>query len=297
MQTGTPRIRLDDRGQLRASVDCLDNDRLASYKRERTKDRDFNAALFAPFILPGMGRVTTDPNSDKFGALVHVSDRGDGTFLEQWMLEDPPAPTPTASSAVAPVTINFGTTYEFQGTPERYPRRLPWLRPDVPIVPTAWMALAGGTGVTKGEFFSAAVLRTQARYAYAVITKDQIAKGAWPTVPEEHVPHGATHGLRWEEWLQNPQSAGKAWVYGEWAETQATYVQRTIHMAWSADTSEYEPVPGKDSHSEANPSNSMHLAAWVQSLPDRFPGSYYYVRGVVRLYANANALGTTVWQA
>jgi hypothetical protein len=41
----------------------------------------------------------------------------------------------------------------------------------------------------------------------------------------------------------------------------------------------------------------MHLAAWVQSLPDRFPGSYYYVRGVVRLYANANALGTTVWQA
>lgn len=117
MQTGTPRIRLDDRGQLRASVDCLDNDRLASFKRERTKDRDFNAALFAPFILPGMGRVTTDPNSDKFGALVHVSDRGDGTFLEQWMLEDPPAPTPTASSAVAPVTINFGTTYEFQGTP------------------------------------------------------------------------------------------------------------------------------------------------------------------------------------
>jgi hypothetical protein len=241
-----------------------------------------------------MARVTEAPTTDAFGALVHVATGAqpglvlqEGEYLEQWIIE---------TTAGTSVDIPFGD-YEFSGTPATYPPRLPWPRSAAPqATPTFWMGLEGGDLVAACDFYQGALSRGgNAKYAYAFVKVQVVLAGGLPTLDaNEYIPPGTSTGLRWEEWMRNPGAPGRAWVYGEWARVTGGVSQRRVHMAWPADPTQYAPGPGADSTSEANPANTLHLEAWIESLPNRFNGQCYrYASGVVHVYPSAPA--TAPW--
>ncbi len=281
---------LDDRGILAALLGrgCIE-DHVARIRRADKRLREPRAK--SPFILPGMARVTTDAFSDRFGALVHVpgalvhvpdpaaSSEGTPkieTYYEQWLLCRGPAER---------VTLHFNDGYTFTGTPEAYPKRLPWLRSDQQTSPTTWLGLVDGKKVTPKGFYCAkkangddldpaVFVRASAR-----VEVRRVDAGSPPPLNQEHVPQGEGP-FRWEEWLQDA-GGSKAWVYGEWGKVESGRVKRVIHMAWADD---YTPLPDETSQSQVNPSNSLSLEAWLADLPSRFGGkAYTYARSVLSL--------------
>jgi hypothetical protein len=274
---------LDDRGILAALLGrgCIE-DHVARIRRADKRLREPRAK--SPFILPGMARVTTDAFSDRFGALVHVpvpaasseGTAGIETYHEQWLLCRGPA---------ASVTLEFNDGYTFTGTPEAYPKRLPWLRSDQQASPTTWLGLVDGKKVTPKGFYCAKANGKDLDPAVfvrasAVVAVQQVDAGSPPPLSQQEYLRSGEGPLRWEEWLQDV-SGSKAWVYGEWGKVDSGSVKRVIHMAWADD---YAPLPAETSRSQVNPSNSLGLEEWLADLPSRFGGkAYTYARSVLSL--------------
>jgi hypothetical protein len=269
--------RLDDVGQLGALLlrtKAYDAPRLLAF---HTAHHEKPLTTRAPLILPGMARVTTEPFSDGYGALVHSKKIGE-TFVEQWVIETGNVETVDRNE----LTMTFGA-YTFTGTPMAYPKRLP-RHADTTAASerTHWLPLSNGASVTIQHFYDGVRARVHSGppFAYAIA---QMARAAWP-------PTAEPAGGGWQEVLQNPgypNSNQKMWVYAESsAQHEDGYVSTALHLVWQVEQ-RFVPVPHDSAFGDRIADGSF--ADWKNFVEATFDTSssneaFRYVHGEVRRY-------------